>query len=117
MQPAAIAAQDAPSAGGGSIRDAGGNPAGSDLPDAGSPASPRASPAGISAGGNGAATVVLGPDDEAVYTNLTDMGNEIRVTINVTGLAGAGTAGGTAQFPPGGAVVATSFASVRSRPG
>ncbi len=63
------------------------------------------------------ATVVIGPDDAAVQANLTGRGNEVRVTINVTGLAGAGTAGGTVQFPPEGAAVTTSFASVQFPPG
>ena len=78
---------------------------------------------GGAGGGNGGnatgntATVVIGPDDAAVYSNLTGRGNEVRVTINVTSLAGAGTAGGTVQFPPEGAAVATSFASVSFPPG
>ena len=109
---------DALSTGGGSIRDEAGNPADLELPGDVSPASLRASSIGISAGGGGgrsAATVVLGPDDDAVYSNLTGRGNEVRVAINVTGLAGD--AGGAVQFPPGGAVVETSFASVSFPPG
>ena len=60
------------------------------------------------------------PGDGPVQSNLTDRGNEVRVTINVTGLAGAGAGaepGGPVQFPSGGAVVATSFASVSFPPG
>ena len=49
--------------------------------------------------------------------NLTGMGDGVRVTINVADLAGAGTAGGTVQFPPRGAAVTTSFASVSFPPG
>ena len=120
------AGTDALSAGGGAIRDEALNPADLDLPDAGSPMSLHASSIEISTGGGGGmggagnasdATVVLGPDGGAAYSNLTAGGNGVRVTINVAGLAGAGAAGGTVQFPPGGAVVETSFASVSFPPG
>ena len=131
---------------GGTIRDASGRGASLALPPTGSPDSLHASGiaidggggAGSNGGGNGGggnggggngggvggdnatgntATVVFGPDDAAVQANLTGRGNEVRVTINVTSLAGAGTAGGTVQFPPEGAAVTTSFASVQFPPG
>ena len=44
------------------------------------------------------------------------MGDDLRVTIDVSGLPGAGTAGGTVQFPQRGATVTTSFASVSFPP-
>ena len=78
---------------------------------------------GDGSGGNAAgntAIVALVPGDGPVQSNLTDRGDEVRVTINVTGLAGAGAGaepGGPVQFPSGGAVVATSFASVSFPPG
>ena len=53
--------------------------------------------------------------------NLTGRGDGVRVTINVADLAGAaggtGGTGGTVQFPPRGAAVTTSFASVSFPPG
>ncbi len=125
---------------GGTIRDAAGRNAGPELPPTGSADSLHASgiaidgrSAGPSPGGNGGmgdgnggmgdgngtgntATVVFRPDEVVGQTNLTDRGNEVRVTINVTALAGAGTAGATVQFPSTGAVVTTSFASVSFPP-
>ena len=55
--------------------------------------------------------VVVEPDGIVAFHNFTDEGDDVRVTIDVSGLAGAG-AGGAVVFPPGGAVVTTSFASV-----
>ena len=118
---------------GGTIRDAAGRNAGLELPPTGSADSLHASgiaidgrSAGPSPGGNGGsgggnatgntATIVFRPDEVVGQTNLTDRGNEVRVTINVTALAGAGTAGATVQFPSTGAVVTTSFATVSFPP-
>ena len=118
---------------GGTIRDAAGRAAGLELPPTGSADSLHTSgiaidgrSTGPSPGGNGGsgggnatgntATVLFRPDEVVGQTNLTDRGNEVRVTINVTALAGAGTAGATVQFPSTGAVVTTSFASVSFPP-
>ena len=49
--------------------------------------------------------------------NLAGRDDVVRVTIDVSGLPGAGIAGGTVQFPQGGAAVAASFGSVSFPPG
>ena len=62
-------------------------------------------------------TVVLGPNSVVGRGNYTADGAGVRIAIDVSGLPGAGTAGGTVQFPRDGAVVATSFATVSFPPG
>ena len=49
--------------------------------------------------------------------NLADRGDGVRVVIDLSRLANAGTADGTVVFPQAGAVVTTSFASVSFPPG
>ena len=61
-------------------------------------------------------TVNIGPSRVDGSGNVASRGDEARVMINVEGLARPGGAG-TATFPPGGAVVSTSFASVSFPPG
>ena len=61
-------------------------------------------------------TVNIGPSRVDGSGNVTSRGDEARVMINVESLARPGGAG-TATFPPGGAVVRTSFASVSFPPG
>ena len=136
------ASRSALSLSGGTIRDAAGRDASLKLPPTGSVDSLHASgiaidgrSAGSGNGGTGdgnggtgdgnggggnatgnTATVVLRPGEVVGESNLTSRGNEVRVMINVTELAGAGTAGGTVRFPSTGAVVTTSFASVSFPP-
>ena len=127
------------SAGGGSIADAVGNAADLTLP-APSPlagimintASMGGGPGNQTGGGPGnqtgggpgnqtgdaPTTVVIGlggvPDGQG---DFVDRGPGVNVTIDVSGLPGAGTAGGTVQFPQGGATVTASFGSVSFPPG
>ena len=61
-------------------------------------------------------TVNIGSGGVDGSGNVTNRGDEARVMINVESLAGPGGAD-TATFPPGGAVVTTSFASVSFPPG
>ena len=61
-------------------------------------------------------TVNIGPSRVDGSGNVTNRGDKARVMINVESLARPGSAG-TATFPPGGAVVRTSFASVSFPPG
>ena len=66
------------------------------------------------AGGN--VTVNIRPSGVDGSGNVASSGDEARVMINVESLARPGGAG-TAAFPPGGALVNTSFASVSFPPG
>ena len=61
-------------------------------------------------------TVNIRPSGVDGSGNVARSGDEARIMINVGGLAAPGGAG-TAAFPPGGAVVTTSFASVSFPPG
>ena len=61
-------------------------------------------------------TVNIGSGGVDGSGNVASRGDEARVMINVESLAAPGGAG-TATFPPGGAVVSTSFASVSFPPG
>ncbi len=61
-------------------------------------------------------TVNIGSGGVDGSGNVANRGDEARVMINVESLAAPGGAG-TATFPPGGAVVSTSFASVSFPPG
>ncbi len=124
----------------GSIVDAAGNAANRTLPDQGSPG-PLAGilinttrtdggpvdpngggPVDPNGGGPGnqtdnAPTVAIGPGGvPAGQGDLADRGPGVNVTIDVSGLPGAGIAGGTVQFPQRGATVTTSFASVSFQP-
>ena len=64
------------------------------------------------------ATVLVGPNGVPDgQGDLAGRGEDLRVTIDVSGLPGAGTAGGTVRFPQGGATVTTSFGSVSFPPG
>ena len=106
---------------GGSIADAVGNTADLTLPAPVPLAGIMINTASMGGGsGNqtgGAPTVAIGPDGvPAGQGDLADRGPGVNVTIDVSGLPGAGTAGGTVQFPQGGATVTTSFASVSFPP-
>ena len=121
------AGRDALSLNGGTIRDAAGRDANLKLPPTGSPDSLHASGIAIAGGtpgggtpgggtpggGNATATVAIGPDGvPAGQGDLAGREDVVRVTIDVSGLPGAGTVGGTVQFPQGGVTVAASFGSV-----
>ena len=104
---------------GGTIRDADGGDANLTLPPTESTSSLLGAGIAVGAGtrgGGNSITVVFGPDGAGNRANLADRGDDLRVTIDVSGLAGAG-AGGTVTFPRDGAAVTTSFASVSFPPG
>ncbi len=64
-----------------------------------------------------ATTVLIGPGGvQDGQGDLAGMGEDLRVTIDLSGLPGAGTAGGTVRFPQAGATVTTSFGSVSFPP-
>ena len=68
--------------------------------------------------GDAPTTVAIGPggvpDGQG---DFVDRGPGVNVTIDVSGLPGAGTAGAMVQFPQGGATVTASFGSVSFPPG
>ena len=109
---------------GGSIADAVGNAADLTLPAQGSPGPLAGIMINTASMGGGpgnqtgnAPTVAIGPDwMPDGRGDLADRGPGVNVTIDVSGLPGAGTAGGTVQFPQRGATVTTSFASVSFPP-
>ena len=106
---------------GASIVDAVGNAAVLTLPTPGSEGSLwHSAIASIGDGLGGPAsnnvTVNIGSGGVDGSGNVASRGDEARVMLNVGSLAAPGGAG-TATFPPGGAVVSTSFASVSFPPG